>query len=401
MSERESSPLFPAALAAVVSVVSAGLLLRGDRPLFEALAVGGFAGLGAALLAARRPPDAPAEASLADLAADLTPDALLLYEEDGRIAYANATARNLFFEGADPSGENFLRLVGRAPNALSSALLGQSARLITLVVDDRHETFSVSRQAHHVGDRELTLLVVQNLTREVSQREVETLKNVVRVLSHEVNNSLAPIASLVHSARKLAGRPELSAKLDAAFDTIGERARHLQGFIEGYARLARLPAPHAQAVNLEKFLDHLRSLYPEARIPAAAGVSGWFDPTQIEQVLINLFKNAVEAGSAPSDVELVIDDASDGVTRMEVRDRGSGFSEEALASAFTPFFTTKSGGSGMGHALCREIVHAHGGSIGIANRKDGGGRVTLELPGKAAVDPRLAASRTKLTLSRF
>ncbi len=396
--------LLPAAASALVAVVSVGLLINGGRSLTEALVVGGVAGLGAGLLVARRagaPATADTESSdPSATAAELSPDALVLHAEDGRILYANAAARALFFEGADPAGENFLRLALSAPAKLSRALLAESDCLITLELNQQQETFRLSRHTHLVNDSELTLLVVQNLTREISRREVETLKNVIRVISHEVNNSLAPIASLVHSARLIAERPEHSARLASVFDTIQERAKHLEAFIDGYAKLARLPAPQPQQVKWAPFLEHLRGLYPGAHIAEPDAAPGWFDPVQTEQVLINLMKNALEAGSPEDGVELCVTGDIDGSTRIEIRDRGPGFSEEALSSAFTPFFTTKRDGSGMGHALCREIVHGHGGTIHLSNQKDGGAQVTIVLPGREPVDPRLGSSRTKLTLSR-
>ena len=128
--------------------------------------------------------------------------------------------------------------------------------------------------------------------------------------------------------------------------------------------------------------------------------AGWFDPVQLEQVLINLIKNAVEAGSPEDEVALLVSEDPDGSARIEVADGGPGFNAEAFGSAFMPFYTTKVNGSGMGHTLCREIVHAHSGTISLANREAGGAVVTIVLPGASRLDPRLARSRTKLTLSR-
>jgi signal transduction histidine kinase len=416
----------PAAMALAVSVICAplavvavGLWLRAGRPLLEALVVGALVGTAVGLLLSFRyrgvssalanvnqsgtspTPDAAVKiAELGATAAELSPDALVLYAADGTIQYANRTARELFFEGNDPAGKNFLHLVGTAPPALAQALMGDSERLFTLEVEQQQVTFHLSRQSYPLGEQEVTLLVVRNLTREIARREVETLKNVVRVISHEVNNSLAPIASLVHSARLIAQRPEHSAKLGSVFDTIEERSKHLESFIDGYANLARLPAPRPRRVEWQPFLRHLRDLYPAARFPDVSMPAAWFDAVQIEQVLINLVKNALEAGSPEQGVDLGVAIEPDGSTRLEVRDEGPGFSKEALSNAFTPFFTTKSNGSGMGHALCREIVHAHGGTISLVNAPDGGAIVTLILPGQKPTDPRLRRSRNKLTLSR-
>lgn len=340
-------------------------------------------------------------AQLAAAVADMNPDALVLYTEAGAILYANTAARELFFEGRDPCGQNFLRLAGLAPTPIARALLGPSDSLFTLEVQQNQETFHLSRHAHELSGAEVTLLVVRNLTREISRREVATLKNVVRVISHEVNNSLAPITSLVGSGRLIAERPEHAAKLASVFDTIEDRAKHLQAFLAGYAGLARLPEPRPAAVAWAPFLERLRALYPSLRVTHSTPQAGWFDAVQFEQVLINLIKNAREAGSAEEEIELRVSEDADGASRVEVLDRGRGFGAEGLASAFMPFYTTKANGSGMGHALSREIVHAHGGTIGLANREGGGAQVTVTLPGhEVPKGANLSRSRAKLTLSR-
>src|SRR5690606_34981746 len=114
---------------------------------------------------------------------------------------------------------------------LREVLLGESDRLFTLEVDRQPETFHLTRRNYETAAGSMTLIVVKHMTREVARREVQILKNVVRVISHEVNNSLAPIASLIRSARKIAERPEHVHKLASVFDTIEERATHLSVFL--------------------------------------------------------------------------------------------------------------------------------------------------------------------------
>ncbi len=356
---------------------------------------------GAALDAADRSSSSssrPSEVVLRAIA-DSAPDAVLFFSDHGVIRYANPVACELFFEGKAPEGQNFIRLVAAAPAPLREALLGDSDRLFSMELEGRRETYHVSRRAFMMDDELHTLLVVRYLTREIGRHEVEVLKRVVRVISHEVNNSLAPVSSLVHSARLMAKSPEHAAKLERAFDTIDERTRHLKTFLDGYATLARLPKPRARIVAWEGFLRQLSSLYPDVRWPEPPRVDGYFDPAQLEQVLINLVKNAAEAGTTPSEIEVRATTGDDGTSEIDVLDRGPGFAQEALKNALMPLYTTKASGSGMGLSLCQEIVEAHGGSIGLSNRPDGGAWIRLVLPGRTS-SSNADFARSRLTLTR-
>ena len=161
--------------------------------------------------------------------------------------------------------------------------------------------------------------------------------------------------------------------------TIGERARHLHGFIAGYASFAKLPAPQLASIEWKPFLDSLALHCKFTLASALPEQPGWFDAAQIEQVLINLVKNAHESGSPDDGVSLSLMVIGRDV-RIEVADRGPGMSETVLAQALLPFYSTKRSGTGLGLALAREIVEAHGGRIALANREEGGLRVSLLLP---------------------
>ena len=205
-----------------------------------------------------------------------------------------------------------------------------------------------------------------------------TWKKVIRLIGHELNNSLAPISSLAHSAQLLMARDE-TGRVTELLGTIEARSAHLKRFIEGYSRFAKLPAPRRQPIDWDAFFARLSGLQPFAYAPAQAGTLGYADPDQLEQVVINLCKNAVESGSAATDITLELDANARG-TEITVADRGPGMNDEALTNALLPFYSTKRSGSGLGLSLCREIVDAHEGRMTLRNRRDGGLAVSIWLP---------------------
>jgi two-component system, NtrC family, nitrogen regulation sensor histidine kinase NtrY len=315
---------------------------------------------------------------LLDTVVQNTPVALVLTDAGGRVAYANIAARHLFNEGRSLNGLHFATLIADAPEALRKAIEGTEDALFSVDMEGSEETFHLSQRAFRLQGRPHRLQLFRRMTRELSRQEVAAWKRVIRVVSHELNNSLAPISSLAHSGAELARRGDVQ-RLPGVFATIGERARHLHGFIDGYARFAKLPAPRIVPVEWKPFLDAL-ALHCQFTLQGnAPSQPGWFDPVQIEQVLINLIKNAHESGSAPEGVTLVLTLVGHEL-RIEVGDRGPGMSEAVLAQALLPFYSTKRSGTGLGLALAREISEAHGGRIALANREDGGLRVTLVLP---------------------
>ncbi len=325
------------------------------------------------------------------------PMAIVLYGPTGRLLLSNAEARDLFFEGRSLTGENFLRLLDRAPEALKQALLTESDALFTVEQDGELGTYHLAKRYFDLEDAPHTLLMVKHLTPELGRQEIEVWKKVIRIINHELNNSLAPISSMVHSARLIAKQPEQLAKLDRVFDTIEERTSHLAAFLEGYASFARLPKPRLERVPWLPFLEGIRMLYPLLQLGNVPSQDGYFDAGQIQQALINLLKNAFEACDDSSSVELGLTLGEAGSATLTVSDRGSGMSDEVLKNALLPFFSTKEKGTGLGLALCREIVEAHRGKLRVARREGGGMVISLSLPGRQV----LAPNRTgRLTLTR-
>jgi two-component system, NtrC family, nitrogen regulation sensor histidine kinase NtrY len=315
---------------------------------------------------------------LLDTVVQNTPVALVLTDAAGKVTYANIAARHLFNEGRALAGLEFATVLAAMPENLRTAAAAGEDALFTVEMEGSEETFHLSQRGFRLQGRPHRLQLYRRMTRELSRQEVHTWKRVIRVISHELNNSLAPISSLSHSGAELARRGDL-ARLPGVFASIGDRAKHLHGFISGYASFAKLPAPQARDVAWAPFLEAL-GLHARFRLSAPPPEHpGWFDPTQIEQVLINLIKNAHEAGGDEDEVSLGVHVVGRDCL-IDVSDRGPGMSETVLAQALLPFYSTKRSGTGLGLALAREISEAHGGRIALANRDGGGLRVTLVLP---------------------
>jgi len=365
---------------------------EGERALGD-LAVR-FDALGATLAAEQRD---NLKRKLLEAIGGWAPVAILLYSDAGCIVYANDEARQLFFEGKNPEGGNFLRMLQEAPEPLRACLLSDTDALFTLESGTDRETYNLCKRYLDVEGEPYTLVTVKHMTREFGRREAEVYKRVIRVISHEFNNSLAPIISLIHSAKLIAKKPEHLPKLEKVLETIEERATHLNTFLEGYANFARLPRPRPQIVSWSPFLDGIRALWPSVKVGPAPERPGYFDAAQMQQVIINLLKNADEAKKDKTDVQLTVEATYDGGTLFRVADRGRGMSADVMKNAMEPFFSTKERSSGVGLALCREIVEAHNGRLKIETGDVGGCIVSCWVPGQGANAP---VRTGRLTLSR-
>jgi nitrogen fixation/metabolism regulation signal transduction histidine kinase len=321
---------------------------------------------------------------LLETALERSPLAIVLVNANDRVIFANPEARRLFMAGGRLEGFALTEIVAACPSDLRTLARVDGDGLFSVEEEGETEAYHLSRRVFHLNRRQHTLILLRRLTRELDREEARIWKKVIRIISHELNNSLAPISSLAHSAGVLVARAPVDRGPDPntlrpILATIEERVAHLKVFLDGYARFARLPAPRKQEASWPTLLDGLRDLWPfqlEGDLPER----GFFDPAQIEQVLINLLKNAREASpdGAPVTVRVLTD--VEGFTLLQVLDRGQGMSGEAMRRALLPFFSTKADGVGLGLPLCREIVAGHGGSLRLEARPGGGTIVTCRLP---------------------
>lgn len=246
--------------------------------------------------------------------------------------------------------------------------------------------FDVRRTSFREGGVRNDLVTVTDLSRALREEERQAWQRLIRVLGHELNNSLTPIKSMATTLADLAARepPPADWREDArgGLGVIADRADALARFMAGYTRLAKLPPPREREVDLVELVGRVAAL--EKRVPvhlgALAPTRARVDPDQIEQALINLVRNAAEASQGTGGAITLRVRRLPGQALIEVEDEGPGlYGSENL---FVPFFTTKPGGSGIGLVLARQIAEAHGGRLSLVNRSDGGSGclATLMLP---------------------
>ncbi len=315
---------------------------------------------------------------LLDTVIQTTDIALILTNLNGHIVYSNVAGRELFNNGKPINGLLFSELLTTMPDAFAEATSTNRDGLFTYEDEEPH-TYHLSQESFSLNAQPHQLYLFKQLTQELGRQEVATWKKVIRVISHELNNSLAPISSLAHSGRKLQSKVSKDERLETIFATIEDRASHLKNFIESYARFARLPSPRLADVDWSNFVERLRQTFSFTLAAPIPDLQCKVDSTQFEQVLINILKNAHESGSDQDKITMTIEKQRESVV-FKVTDEGGGISDEVMQNALLPFYSTKAAGTGLGLPLCREIVEAHGGRLSLLNTEPPGLQVIVSLP---------------------
>jgi PAS domain S-box-containing protein len=281
----------------------------------------------------------------------------------------------------NPAGEKLLgetaeRLLGRDAEALGLGefLAGDGQQMLQRVFSDPTRRWGVSRTTFREGGLPHQLLVITDITRPLREEELLAWQRLVRVLGHELNNSLAPIKSIAGSLETLLDRnpraEDWEDDMRRGLAVIASRSEALSRFMSSYARLARLPAPTLAPVRVSQVVGRVVGLETRLRLGLVPGpeLTMLADSDQMEQLLINLIRNAVDASiETGGGVDIGWNRSGTNLV-IWVRDEGHGLSN--TNNLFVPFFTTKPGGSGIGLVLSRKIAEAHGGSLALTNRED-------------------------------
>lgn len=308
--------------------------------------------------------------------------AVFTFDDTQRLKLVNRAGERLLARPAE-------QLLDRtaADLGLGDFLNGEAARTASVNFPGSTGRWGIRRSSFRQEGRPHQLLVMTDLSRALRDEERQAWQRIVRVIGHELNNSLAPIKSIAGTIGTMLTKSpraeDWEADLQHGLSIIASRADSLSRFMEAYARLARLPAPHRSALDIGPWIRRVAALETRVKVGIEPGpnLSVPADRDQLEQLLINLVRNAVDATLEASHQDGVrISWAIDGES-LEVRimDSGPGLSESA--NLFVPFYTTKPHGTGIGLVLCRQIAEAHGGSLSLENARDGGGCVAkLKLP---------------------
>ena len=306
--------------------------------------------------------------------------AVFAFDGEGALRLVNAAGERLLGAPAE-------RLLGRRASELGLAecLAGDAPRIVDLALGAQHGRWEMRRGAFRQGGRPHQFVMLADVSRALREEERKAWQRLIRVLGHEINNSIAPIKSLAEQFRDLLRRraPDdvVRADMERAMELIASRSEGLTRFLASYTRLAKLPAPRLAPVHVSGWVARAAAL--ETRLPVAVrpgpDVTLLADGDQLDQALINLVRNAVDA-ALETGGGVRVGWTRDGARfTLTVQDDGPGLPK--TSNLFVPFFTTKPGGSGIGLVLSQQIAEAHGGSVTLADRADAHGcEARLVLP---------------------
>jgi nitrogen fixation/metabolism regulation signal transduction histidine kinase len=313
--------------------------------------------------------------------------ALIAFNPDGEVELINNAAKKLLKIPRLGNIKDIESISSRLADKLGSISPGDKD-LVKFKQGDNLLQLSIYATGFVLRQQQLNLVAMQNIQSELEEKEMISWQNLIRVLTHEIMNSITPIASLASTATGLLKdnkeckvpeeMNEVIVDVRHAVKTIEKRSKGLITFIDNYRKLTRIPKPDFKIVQVKNLFERVESLMKDQFEnhsikfnmevdPVSLTITA--DPALIEQVLINLCKNSVEAVSGVSRPKIKLKAGTDGLGNpvVKVIDNGKGISEDLAERIFIPFFTTKPEGSGIGLSLSRQIIRLHKGTIGVAS----------------------------------
>jgi len=326
--------------------------------------------------------------------------ALLTFDDDGNIQFINKTASELL----SLSEHQNIKQIGNTDLALLNLikkLKSGESELIKIKIHDELLHFSVYATELKIQQKQIKLISLQNIKQELEYQELESWQKLIRVLTHEIMNSVTPISSLSNAINETLSSTQgdisqlqnLSKDdfedLISSLQTIETRSKGLLKFVSSYKQLTRIPDPDIKKVNLIGLINHCHTLLKQKMAEnninfklnsSPDEIISHADYDQIEQVVINLLINAVDAVKDQKNPEIHVDIVTGKLNKQKViiRDNGKGIDAEDLDKIFIPFFTTKKEGSGIGLSLSRQIMRLHKGSIHVNSELNKGSEFILE-----------------------
>lgn len=312
-------------------------------------------------------------------------DVILAFAPDGRLKLSNRAASGFLGKAQAEIADKTAEELG-----ISNLLEGNSPPVVSRSMGGLDQRWILKRRKFRQGGVPHSLLMISEASEALRAEERQAWQRLVRVLSHEINNSLAPIKSITRTLGKITSNLEmperLRSDLSMGLEIIAGRTEALNRFLQAYARLAKLPSPSRKPVSLRTLIERVVRL--ESRLTINIATEGdvivQVDPDQLDQALINVTRNSVDAVlmkqslEKPPDAVTISWKVDDSAILILVRDRGTGVLDSS--NLFVPFYTTKANGTGLGLVLTRQIIEAHGGRLLIQNRPSGGVEVEIKIP---------------------
>jgi len=319
---------------------------------------------------------------------------IISYDSSDTIQLVNRAFKDLFYlpylsksQSLDKLNKEFVEVIKELRPGVN--------KLFEIKIFERELHLALQANIYKLKEEEFKLISVKNIISELEQKELESYQKLIRVLTHEIMNSITPIASLSNTLNSLLkeneieSNTELAQQVKTGVEAIHDRSSNLLGFTKSYRKLTRLPQPEFKKISLDELIQNTYAIvksFPEAekinfRLEIEPNITFNADPKMIEQVFMNIYKNAIEALDKKQSPEINTKAfiTTNNRLQIEINDNGPGMKKEIVEKIFIPFYTTKQEGSGIGLSLCRQIILAHHGYIKAESKEGNGTRISIIL----------------------